>query len=132
MPAAEVQQFLDAFSRWASEQSGIQAVALVGSHARGTATQTSDVDLVILADDPPVYVKDSSWATAFGIVVSQGIEHYGRVTSLRVHYQDQVEVEYGFTDVGWAQVPLDEGTQQVIAGGMKVLFERRPLFPGYT
>ena len=46
MIKTRVEQFLNEFSRWASEQSDIQGVALVGLYARGTATETSDVDPV--------------------------------------------------------------------------------------
>lgn len=33
---------------WAKEQPTVQAVALVGSHARGTAQADSDIDIVVL------------------------------------------------------------------------------------
>ena len=99
----------------------------MGSHARGTATDASDVDLVVLADDPRLYLQDRSWVQTFGDVVSQDTEHYGNVVSLRVHYVGQLEVEFGLTDVNWAAVPLDPGTREVMSGGMRVLFERGPL-----
>jgi predicted nucleotidyltransferase len=50
MTKAQVEQFLNEFTCWALTQGDIQGVALVGSYARGTATETSDVDLVLLAD----------------------------------------------------------------------------------
>jgi predicted nucleotidyltransferase len=115
------------FSRWASGQVDIQAVALVGSYARGTATETSDVDLVVVANQPDLYLQDRTWPEAFGEVVNQRVEDYGKLISLRVQYADKLEVEYGLTDASWAEIPLDEGTREVISGGMKVLFERRPL-----
>ncbi|MBN1315772.1 MAG: nucleotidyltransferase domain-containing protein, partial [Anaerolineales bacterium] len=43
-----VEQFLSAVVTWASAKPDIVAVALVGSHARGTSGPGSDVDLVIL------------------------------------------------------------------------------------
>ena len=113
--------------RWASERSDVQAVALVGSHARGTATDSSDVDLVLLADDPRRYTDDAGWVSTFGSVVRCETELYGDLVSLRVHYADGLEVEFGLTGTGWAAVPLDPGTRQVVAGGMTVLFEREPL-----
>jgi hypothetical protein len=51
-------------------------------------------------------------------------ENYGNVISVRVRYQDGVEVEFGFTTVQWADVPVDPGTRDVISGGMRVLVER--------
>jgi len=128
MTKLRVEQFLHEFSRWAINRRDIQGAALVGSFARGTATETSDVDLVVLANQPDLYLQERSWAEAFGKVVNQQIEDYGKLVSLRIEYADGLEVEYGFTDVSWASAPLDEGTREVISRGMRVLFEREPLF----
>jgi hypothetical protein len=63
----------------------------------------------------------------FGRVIARKIEPYGRLTSLRVWYENGLEIEYGFTTREWVQTPLDEGTKRVIEGGMRVLFEKEPL-----
>jgi predicted nucleotidyltransferase len=117
-------QFLNDFIQWASMQPDIKAVALVGSYARGAASQTSDIDLVILTGEPERYLRDTQWVRQFGSVVKQQIEDYGKVISLRVWYMAGPEVEYGLTTPEWAAFPLDPGTQRVIADGMQVLFER--------
>jgi hypothetical protein len=122
-----VQQFLKEFTEWAAGQADIQAVGLVGSYARGTAKESSDVDLVVIARNPEEYLRSTAWAGHFGQVERQQTEDYGLLTSLRVWYADGKEVEYGFTDDRWAATPLDEGTRRVIADGMRVLFERAPL-----
>lgn len=127
MTSDRVSTFLSDLVRWASGRNDIVAVGLVGSWARGTATPQSDVDLVILSPNSDSYLRDPSWAGAFGTVARLRTEPYGASTSLRVHYEDGLEVEYGLTDEAWAAVPLDEGTREVIRGGMKVLFERKPL-----
>ena len=119
-----VEQFLHDFSDWASGQSDIETVALVGSHARNEATDDSDVDLVIVATQPDVYLQNTAWAQRFGTIKRQQVENYGKVTSLRVWYADGLEIEYGLTDETWATLPLDEGTQAVISRGMRVLCER--------
>jgi hypothetical protein len=51
-------------------------------------------------------------------------EAYEVLTSIRVWYKDGREVEFGITGEKWAALPLNEGTKQVIIGGMRVLFER--------
>jgi len=66
----------------------------------------------------------TDWVRRFGTVARQQVEDYGLLASLRVWYRDGLEIEYGLTDERWAALPLDEGTRQVIAGGMRVLFER--------
>ena len=122
--SSRIPNFLFEFKRWASTQDQIQAVALVGSHARGTATHESDVDLIVIVSLPNVYLKFQQWTALFGDVARQQIEDYGLCTSLRVWYSDGLEVEYGFCGDTW---PLDEGSRDVIARGMRVLFERLPI-----
>jgi predicted nucleotidyltransferase len=118
--------FLARFLGWSREQDDILAVALVGSYARGTARPDLDIDLVLIAEAPERYLNDLRWTGALGDVLSTALEPYGRLTSVRVWYAGGIEVEFGFTTREWAGLPLDEGTQRVIAG-MRVLFEREPL-----
>ena len=127
MLADNVAPFLDAFTQWAIAQPDILALALVGSHARNTATPTSDVDLVLITADPGRYLDDGAWVQQFGIVNRQQVEDYGPLISLRVWYCEGLEVEYGVTDERWSAMPLDTGTREVMAGGIRVLFERSPL-----
>ncbi len=128
----QINRFLSEFAEWAGSQPDITAAALVGSHARGMAKETSDIDLVLLAHEPQRYLDDTHWTERFGAVQQQQVERYGKVTSLRVWYTDGREVEYGLTDETWAAAPLDAGTARVIADGLRVLFERRPLLSRLT
>jgi putative hydrolase of the HAD superfamily len=41
-----------------------------------------------------------------------------------VWYRDGLEVEYGFSDAAWASTPLDDGSQQVVDGGLRIVYER--------
>ena len=120
-PVAEI---LSEVRSWATSQAGLIAVALVGSHARGAAGPDSDVDLVLLCDAPDDFVRDTSWVRGFGEVRAIQVEQWGRVTSLRVHYRDGVEVEFGLTTSKWAELPADPGTRDVVARGMRILFDR--------
>ena len=120
----EVDEFLQNFAKWASSQADIQGVALVGSYARQTPKETSDVDLVVIADHQKDFLKDLKWINHFGDVRQKQIELYGKVTSVRVWYTNGLELEYGVTDTSWATQPLDEGTLHVISYGMRVIFER--------
>jgi hypothetical protein len=123
MTTEAVARFLDRFTDWAAAQPHIQAAALVGSHARGSASSTSDVDLVILADDPERFLADRAWLATFGTPIAESREEYGGLTSLRVHFPGFLEVEFGLTTIRWAHVPVDPGTLDVISGGMRILFE---------
>lgn len=127
MKESEVDQFLERFTVWAASQADLQAAALVGSYARGTPKLDSDLDLVLLVDEPHKYLADPGWIRQLGRPLRQQVEQYGRLTSLRVWYVVGLEVEFGLTDPGWADQPLDPGTAQVLVGGARLLFERRPL-----
>lgn len=128
---AHIREFLDPFITWASAGADVQGIALVGSYARDAARDDSDIDLVILTDQPSKFLADIKWTERFGAVEKQQIEDYGKLTSLRVWYQNGPEVEYGLTTPAWAAAPLDEGTRRVISDGMLVLFERGNLLSRY-
>lgn len=119
-----IRSFLDAFVGWTSDQADVQAIALVGSYARGAARDDSDIDLVILTNQPEKYLNDFGWTERVGTVEKHQTEGYGKLTSVRIWYQNGPQVEYGITTPDWAAAPLDAGTREVISDGMIVLFER--------
>lgn len=117
------EKFLSQFTTWTAQQNDIQSILLVGSHARGQAKPTSDIDLCILVDHPKKYLSDHTWAEQFGVIQKIQTEYYGKVTSLRIHYKSGLEVEYSFTTPDWADIPVDEGTRKVITDGVKILYD---------
>lgn len=127
----QVIDFIEDFMRWSRRRRDIRAVALVGSYARMQANPASDVDLVIIANDPQKYLTQTEWLRDFGIVITQKVEDYGKLTSLRVWYESGLEVEYGFTTREWVKSPLDKGTKRVVEDGMRVLFEKETLLSPY-
>lgn len=118
-----VSAFLDTFSRWASSQPDVQAVALVGSYARGETSEGSDVDLVILTSNVDKYLRDRSWISVFGKFTGCLEEDYGIVTSVRTFYESGLEVQYSFTTPDWAETPIDAGTLRVVREGMKAVYD---------
>lgn len=127
----QVIDFIEDFMRWSRRRRDIRAVALVGSYARMQANPTSDVDLVIITTDPQKYLTETKWLRVFGIVITQKVEDYGKLTSLRVWYESGLEIEYGFTTRDWVKTPLDRGTKRVIEDGMRVLFEKETILSPY-
>ena len=123
----QVIDFIEDFMRWSKRRKDIRAVALVGSYARETATEVSDVDLVIIVEKPQAYFTNTEWIRVFGRAIAQKVEDYGKLTALRVWYESGLEIEYGFTTRDWAKIPLDKGTKRVIDDGMRVLFEKEVL-----
>ena len=123
----QVQELLNAVIKWAEGKPSILGLALVGSYARDEAKVDSDVDLVLLTSTPKEFIDKPEWIREFGDVKSFKIEDWGLVTSLRVFYQGDLEVEFGMTTSEWASEPIDEGTRQVIADGMKILLDKSGL-----
>jgi uncharacterized protein len=124
-----IQPFLDQALNWCAAQAGLRAVLLVGSYARGTARCDSDVDLVLIVDSPRDYIEQPGWLETFGVLERWQVEDYGMLTSLRAWYTGGLEVEWGITSPGWAALPLDAGTSQVLENGCQVLLDRGGL-PG--
>jgi predicted nucleotidyltransferase len=119
----ETTTFLGAFVSWTKVLSDVVGVALVGSHARDAATEESDVDLVILTVDVTKYLRSQEWLSLFGEVKESRIENWGRLTAIRAFYEDAYEIEYGFSEPNWADVPIDSGTRRVVSNGMKILYD---------
>ena len=89
----------------------------------------SDVDLVILVENISHWFNDTSWANQFGIIQKVEHEDWGPLKSLRCYYSNNLEVEFGFTVNSWASIsPLDKGTQKVIQGGARILYDREGYF----
>ncbi len=118
------QILLSQVTAWAKLRPDIFGVLLAGSHASGSASVDSDVDLIILCDSPETYVNDRSWARNFGEVKEERIEDWGKLTSVRVYYENGLEIEFGFSDAAWAAQPLDAGTREVLRDGFQILFDR--------
>jgi predicted nucleotidyltransferase len=124
---SRVKILLDDVRKWAESRPDILGVALVGSYACGEGGIDSDVDLLILASDPSAYIDKPEWINHFGSVKSFTVEDWRLVSSLRVYYQKNLEVEFGMTTSDWATEPFDDGTRQVITDGMKILLDRTGL-----
>lgn len=63
-----VDELIDRFRAWAERAPDVQALAIVGSRARAQdpADEWSDVDVVIVADDPARYLANSEWLADIG------------------------------------------------------------------
>ena len=88
-------EYMEEVKQWANTDDRILALGLIGSHARKQATAKSDIDFVIICEDPLKLIKDLSWISQFGEVKSHIKERWGIVTSIRVFYNDGQEIEFG-------------------------------------
>jgi hypothetical protein len=118
--ATKVSDLIAVVCVWAEQHPSVTAVALAGSHAHGRARPDSDIDLVILADEPDPLRRDE-WLHAFGKVKNCATEQWGVLTSHRVNYEEHGEVEIGIASSSWADIPVDPGTERVVADGIIVI-----------
>src|SRR5215510_7998663 len=125
--AQVVSDFLERVTDWVAHQPTMAGVALVGSYARGEARPDSDIDLVLLCEAPHAFLAHTSWIYHFGAVERCRPEEWGLVASLRIHYKESFEVEFGLTTLAWAGLPVDQGTQDVVSHGMRILWDREGL-----
>jgi len=119
----ELLSFLEAVSRWAESRDDVVGLALIGSHARNAARPDSDIDLTVLCESLEALVNDQDWAALFGEIREIGTERYGRTCSVRVFYENGLEVEFGIAEISWAKIPLDSGTRRVISDGIRILYD---------
>jgi uncharacterized protein len=129
------QKIIAVVAQWARNQATICAVALVGSHARGTGIADSDIDLVTLTTAPNFFRRDTEWIgaiawSACGVSPANWRdEEYGQLWSRRIWLEPgHHELEIGFVLPSWADVhPVDRGTRQVVADGCRVLHDPKGL-----
>jgi len=79
---------------------------------------------VLLTTDRAQYLDTLDWVATFGTVRRIEREEYGRATSIRAVYDDDLDVEFALAPADWASAPVDAGTEQVARDGIVVLLDR--------
>jgi hypothetical protein len=129
--ASEVQVVVEHFTRWAHRHADVRGLALVGSWARGTAGEQSDVDLVALTDAPTSRVDLADWPAEVGPARVVGTVDRGAVTECRLALASGLEVDLGVGSPAWAGLdPVDPGTRRVVSDGMRILYDPDGLLAG--
>jgi len=123
-----IADFLDRIIAWAKTNKEITGVVLVGSYARNQAKKDSDIDLVILTNKADKYISDCEWLKQFGEIQNIKSINYGALTSWHVNYKNNHEVEFGITMPNWTDIPVEQGTREVVNGGIIILHDPRGLF----
>jgi predicted nucleotidyltransferase len=123
-----VDLFLENFKEWSEQQTHIKGVAVVGSFARGDFHSNSDVDLTIISTNKDLTLEIIKNEFNFGNIESSTLEEWGILTSLRIFYDNDLEVEYGVVTDQWVKEPLDEGTKNVVKNGFKDVTEKEDIF----
>lgn len=124
LPSGQVERLLNRVVDVLGRDLNVRAVAIVGSYANGNLRPDSDVDLVILCRLPRKLIEQTWWIKRIGPYDSSTLEDWGALSSLRVFHSNGLELEYGVTATTWARLPVDQGTAEVISGGMRIILDR--------
>jgi aminoglycoside 6-adenylyltransferase len=117
---------------WAGTRDDLRGVLLVGSYARQEvpADEFSDVDFILICEDPASYVEDERWPDALGVVWMTFMEPTagGEEMERRVLFEDGLDADFALLSaefvrrVGEAGVPDDFA--DVLRRGMKILIDK--------
>jgi aminoglycoside 6-adenylyltransferase len=129
------EQLIDRFAQWAQKEHNIRAVLVVGSRARvdHPADQWSDLDLLIVANDPPMFLEDTDWISKIGIPWLTFLESTGDGNRMerRVLFEGGLDVD--LTPISTAQVmlmvsgPLPPDAADVLRRGTRLLIDKDDL-----
>lgn len=123
-----VKKFINKLKEFAINDSHIESIIIVGSYARGTNKETSDLDLCMIVTNKNKMIENSDFTKVFGEIDKKQIEYYGACTSIRVWYKNGLEVEFGIVEPSWVSIPLDNGTYKVLCDGYKVIIDKKKYF----
>jgi aminoglycoside 6-adenylyltransferase len=126
--------FLAAVAAWGSRRSDVHFAVLVGSHARAEdpADEWSDIDLVIIVDDPAAMMADPSWLDELGRPLLSFVEPtaVGGFTERRVLFESGQDVDFVLLPVaGAVQLAASPEAASVFARGFWVLVDKLGIAP---
>ena len=119
-----ITEFIEKLRQFTLADPDILTTLIVGSYARGTNTATSDVDVVIITNNKSGMVADQRFTEQLGTISRSQTEYYGACTSVRVWYENGLEVEFGLVEPSWMDRPLDAGTHRVLSDGYKIVADK--------
>jgi predicted nucleotidyltransferase len=123
LPYFDLEDLTERLIAWSRTRPDVCALGVVGSYARGTARGDSDLDVVVVCEEPARLLDDQSWLREFGTYESIVVETYGIVTSIFVDYDRGLEIEFGIAPQGWTDIPVDSGTERVVRDGMIICYD---------
>jgi hypothetical protein len=124
-----VERLLSAIRAWIELGHAVRGLALVGSYARGMARPDSDIDVLLLVENPAAFpaggwLDEIDWPRIGASPADSRLIQYGVVWSNHVRLDNSLEVELSFAPLSWAAArPLDLGTRQVISDGCRILYD---------
>jgi hypothetical protein len=122
---SEVRQLLEHATQWVASQHDVVAAAVLGSWARDTAREDSDIDLILLTNEPVGYTAREAWISQVApgaTLIRTG--NWGPIIERRLRLPSGLEIEVGIGPPTWARTdPVDPGTRRVVLDGLRVLHD---------
>jgi len=117
---------------WANGRADVQAVVLLGSQARTEhkADQWSDIDVVLLVDDPDRYLSSEAWLEHLGSPLLTLVQAaaLGGGLERRVLFRSGMDVDFALVPAALAHdlvaVSDDPQVRTVLGRGIKVLVDK--------
>lgn len=125
---ASVEPFLEQVAEWARNRSDVRAAFIVGSQVRAEvpADELSDVDLVLVVDDPALYTESASWLETFGTPLLTFLEPtpVGGLLERRVLFESGLETDFSLVPASALKGLLaDSEALGVLARGYRILYD---------
>jgi len=117
-----------AVADWAREREDVRAAVVLGSQARTDtpADRWSDLDVLLVLDDPERLAADARWVEAFGTPVLTFLEptSVGDRVERRVLYDDGQDVDFAlFSAAERGELLANRDAAAVVARGYRVLYD---------
>ncbi|MBN1680697.1 MAG: aminoglycoside 6-adenylyltransferase [Anaerolineae bacterium] len=128
MPAT-YDSLLERFITWAETEPTIQGAVIVGSRARRErpADQWSDLDLVIFATDPQMFISTTAWLDHIGPFWLSFLEKTmgGATLERRVLFEGMLDVDFVFEPVEMiAKLTSETDTLDIVQRGVRVVVDK--------
>ena len=123
-----VELLVAAVADWAASRDDVKAAVLVGSQARADlpADRWSDLDLLLVVDDPAPFLEDATWVATFGEPTLTFLEptSVGGRVERRVLYSDGQDVDFAIVStVDLPQLVADPTAAGIVRRGYRSLYD---------
>ena len=117
-----------AVADWARARDDVRAAVVVGSHARADipADRWSDLDVILIVDDPEPYAADGGWVTEFGVPVLTFLEPtaVGDQRERRVLYESGEDVDFPLIPVSALdRLESSDNATDLLRRGFRILVD---------
>lgn len=132
------EQWINRFLDWAKPQSDVRAVVLVGSNSRSDhpADEWSDIDILLIASDPQLYLDSIDWYALFGKPLFNIAEKTstGEIWVRRVLFENGLDVDFiVLSPISVRQnFPDIPAVIEILQRGRQVLVDKDGLFSSWS